>query len=234
MEMSLKTLVISCLFGMSVAQQPWSLMRQLRADGVVERRVDGHTVLGTVNDLGDRNNNLIFGPNQPSKDADLELETANIIGNLQALNEVSQVPPSEVAVPEEPGFIDSVFGDGAQSRIVEGVNSWVVSKARNNPGCVERFVCETYRTGESLNGVPYVAASIANAAISFMVADMFDQSIDIKELTKAARHGRTIGSCHTMKCDFMDGQLRTLENYFEIVENFVTTIYNSVAGSIGK
>lgn len=234
--MSLKALVISCLFGLSVANQPWSLMRQLRGDGVVERRVDGHTVLGTVNDISSDRNNLIFGPNQPSKDADLELETANIIGNLQALNEVQGGPPAllPAAAEEEPGFIDSVFGDGAQSRIVDGINSWVVSKARNNPGCVERFVCETYRTGESLNGVPYVAASIANAAISFMVADMFDQSIDIKELTKAARHGRTIGSCHTMKCDFMDGQLRTLENYFEVVENFVTTIYNSVAGSLGK
>jgi len=240
MEMSLKTLVISCLFGVTVAQhQPWNLLRQrqLQADGVtVERRVDGHTVLGTVNDI-DRNN-LIFGPtNQQaggsSKNEDLDV---NSIGSLQALNEVNPTLPlvPAAAAAEEPGFVDSIFGQGAQSRIVDGFNSWMVSKARNNPGCVERFVCETYRTGESLNGVPYVAASIANAAISFMVADMFDQSIDIKELTKAARHGRTIGSCHTMKCDFMDGQLRTLENYFEVVENFVTTIYNSVAGSIGK
>ena len=46
------------------------------------------------------------------------------------------------------------------------------------------------------------------------------------------RHGRTSGTCHTMKCDFMNGQLRNLESYFEIAENFVTTIYNSVVGSL--
>jgi len=223
MEMSLKTLVISCLFGVTVANQPWNIMRRQLPDGVtVQRRVDGHTVIGTVNDVinDDRTNVIGFGD-----------EKADIIGSLQAA--ANEVEPLE---DSEPGFIDSVFGDGAQARIVDGFNGWIVSKARNNPGCVERFVCETYRSGESLNGVPYVAMSLANAAISFMVADMFDQSIDIKELTKAARHGRTIGACHSMKCDFMDGQLRTLENYFEVVENFVTTIYNSVSGSlsIGK
>jgi len=220
MEMSLKTLVISCLFGVTVANQPWTIMRRQLPDRVtVQRRVDGHTVIGTVNDVinDDRNNVIGFGD-----------EKITDIGNLQAsLNEVEPVVEAS-----EPGFIDSVFGDGAQARIVDGFNGWIVSKARNNPGCVERFVCETYRSGESLNGVSYVAMSLANAAISFMVADMFDQSIDIKELTKAARHGRTIGSCHSMKCDFADSQLRTLENYFEVVENFVATIYNSVSGSL--
>merc|ERR1712045_89384 len=58
------------------------------------------------------------------------------------------------------------------------------------------------------------------------------QSVDLKEITKAARHGRTIGSCHNMNCDVIDSQLRNLESVFEIVENFVTTIYNSVAGSL--
>merc|ERR1712029_426437 len=133
---------------------------------------------------------------------------------------------------EDEGFIDSIFGDGAQSRIVEKASDWLVDRASENPGCVERFVCETYRTGETLNGVPYMAYSLSNAAVSFMVADMFDQSIDLKEITRAARHGRTIGSCHNMNCDVIDSQLRNLESIFEIVENFVTTIYNSVAGSL--
>ena len=47
-----------------------------------------------------------------------------------------------------------------------------------------------------------------------------------------SRHGRTIGSCHNMECDVIDSQLRNLESIFEVVENFVTTIYNSVAGSL--
>ena len=61
---------------------------------------------------------------------------------------------------EEPGYIDSILGEGFQSRIVSSVNNWIVDKARDNPGCVERFVCETYRTGESLSGIPYLAMSM--------------------------------------------------------------------------
>merc|ERR1712107_81044 len=84
---------------------------------------------------------------------------------------------------EDEGFIDSIFGDGAQSRIVEKASDWLVDRASENPGCVERFVCET------LNGIPYMLMTLTNAAVSFMVADMFDKSIDIKELTRAARYG---------------------------------------------
>merc|ERR1712047_198594 len=89
---------------------------------------------------------------------------------------------------------DGILDQGAQSRIVTQVSDWLVDKATSNPGCVERFVCETYRTGESLNGIPYGVMQLTNAAVSFMVADMFDKSIDIKELTRAARYGRTVGS----------------------------------------
>lgn len=221
MEISLKALIVSCLLGLTVANRPWN-MRQFPEGFNVQRRVDGHTVFGSANEI-DRNNVVAtrFGPSEAKNE---DLDVIPDIGNLQAVSKIEPIP--------EPGFIDSVFGNGAQARIVGSLNSWVLSKAKSNPGCVERFVCETYRTGESLNGIPYLAMSLSNAAVSFMVADMFDQSIDIKEITKAARQGRTIGTCHTMKCDFMDGQLRTLENYFEVVENFIATIYNSVAGSL--
>ncbi len=47
-----------------------------------------------------------------------------------------------------------------KSRIVASVNDWIVDKAKTNPGCVERLVCETYRTGETMNGVPYVLMQI--------------------------------------------------------------------------
>lgn len=58
--------------------------------------------------------------------------------------------------PEDNSLIDSILGEGAQSRIVGQVNDWLVQRAVDNPGCVERFVCETYRTGETLSGVPYL------------------------------------------------------------------------------
>lgn len=221
MEMSLKTLVISCLFGVAVAQRQWNTRRQLPAGLNVERRVDGQVVFGSSNEIDPNNVATRFGPNLLEDDGQNVLPN---IGDLQAANEI-------VAVPE-PGFVDSIFGNGVQERVVGSISGWIVGKAKSNPGCIERFVCETYVYGEGLEGVPYVAMSLTNAAVSFMVADMFDDSVDLKEITKAARQGRTIGTCHTMKCDFMDGQLRTLENYFEVVENFVTTIYNSVAGSL--
>ena len=74
-------------------------------------------------------------------------------------------PLVEVAVApqvneEEVGFVDSVFGDGTQSRIVASVSDWVSSKAKSNPGCVERLVCETYRTGETMSGFPYLLMQI--------------------------------------------------------------------------
>jgi len=212
----------------------------------VQRRVDGQVVLGSASDQFTESASAPppplsvfegvdpparFDPSAVPTDVDERLSAIdNEIGALQALDaqQVQAVPVTK----EEPGFVDSIFGDGAQSRIIDSLNSWVVSKAKSNPGCVERFVCETYRTGETLNGVPYMAYSLSNAAVSFMVADMFDQSIDLKEITRAARHGRTIGSCHNMNCDVIDSQLRNLESIFEIVENFVTTIYNSVAGSL--
>merc|ERR1712088_1213152 len=122
--------------------------------------------------------------------------------------------------------------NGAQSRIVERMSDWLVDRASENPGCVERFVCETYRTGETLNGVPYMMMTLTNAAVSFMVAGMFDKSIDIKELTRAARYGRTVGSCHTMKCDIVDNQLRTVGDYLGTFEEFITQIFNSISESL--
>lgn len=49
--------------------------------------------------------------------------------------------------------MDSFF---AESRIVDRVNDFLKAGAKENPGCVERFVCETYRTGETMEGIPYL------------------------------------------------------------------------------
>merc|ERR1719444_769374 len=131
--------------------------------------------------------------------------------------------------PEE-NLIDSFF---AQSRIVERVNDFIIERANESPGCVERFVCETYRTGETLEGIPYLAMQLTNAAVSFMVADMFEDSkIDIQQLTRAARYGRTKGTCHTMTCDFLDNQLRTVGDYLGTFEEFLTQIFNSISESL--
>jgi hypothetical protein len=64
-------------------------------------------------------------------------------------------------VEAELGYLDSVFGRGTWDRMSEGVFKWAGDKIRSSPECVERFVCETYRTGENLEGVGYVLLKIA-------------------------------------------------------------------------
>jgi len=223
MEVSLKALVIASVIGSSFAQ---NMKRQFPAPLNVHRRVDGISVLGSNNDLEGKN--PIEAQFIPTEDT-LQPVPHSDIPSLQAADKME-------VINEEPGFIDSIFGNGVQSRIISSVNGWVLDKASTNPGCVERFVCETYRAGENLNGFPYLVMSLTNAAVSFMVADMFDQSVNINEITRAARTGRTIGSCHAMKCDFMDGQLRTLGDYYETIGEFFSTFYSSLASSfnLGK
>ena len=45
--------------------------------------------------------------------------------------------------------------------MVESISSWAMEKVRESPGCVERFVCETYRTGESLSGLAYFLMALS-------------------------------------------------------------------------
>ena len=49
---------------------------------------------------------------------------------------------------------------GLLARVIESISDWAGDKARENPGCVERFICETYKTGETMNGLPYIAMSL--------------------------------------------------------------------------
>ena len=48
------------------------------------------------------------------------------------------------------------------------------------------------------------------------------------------RYGRTVGTCHTMRCDLFDDgeQLRTLGNLLSSVEEFATSLAESLATSI--
>ena len=77
--------------------------------------------------------------------------------NIESANGGELIPVElEEDEDEDSPFIDSILGTGAQSRIMTSINDWITDKAKTNPGCVERFVCETYRTGETMSGIPYV------------------------------------------------------------------------------
>merc|ERR1712038_1609186 len=135
---------------------------------------------------------------------------------------------------EELGYVDSIFGRGTWTRVTDGVFKWAENKVRSSPECVERFVCETYRTGENLDGVGYILLKVANNALAYAITETFGESINVKEINRAARYGRTVGTCHTMRCDLFDDgeQLRTLGNLLSSVEEFVSSLTESLATSI--
>lgn len=158
----------------------------------------------------------------------------NKIDDDALLNALNEIDTEQSPKPDQLGYIDTVLGQGTQSRIVESVSTWVTNKAKANPDCVERFVCETYKTGETLEGFPYLLMQMTNAAVSFFVAELFDDAIDIHGITKAARFGRNIGSCHAMECPVIDGQLRNISDILGSLEDIFSSIFDSVSNSIGK
>jgi len=135
---------------------------------------------------------------------------------------------------EELGYVDSIFGRGTWDRVTDGVYKWAENRVRSSPECVERFVCETYRTGENLEGVGYIFLKVANNALAYAITETFGESVNVKEITRAARYGRTVGTCHTMRCDLFDDgeQLRTLGNLLSSLEEMVSSMADSLATSI--
>jgi len=139
----------------------------------------------------------------------------------------------EVVEPVEQSFLSRIVGEETQARVVESVTDWAMDKAKNNPGCVERFVCEMYRQGEQLEGLPWLFMSLTNSAVSFMVAEQFGNAIDINAITRSSRIGRSSGTCHTMDCPVLDGELRNVADYLTGLEEIIGTVVNSVSNSIG-
>jgi len=140
----------------------------------------------------------------------------------------------EVVKPqEEPSFFARIVGDEGTARIVESISSWVNDKAKENPGCVEHFVCEMYKTGETMSGLPYLVMSLTNAAVSFMVAEQFSDSIQMDAITRASKFGRTTGSCHRMECPLLNGKLREVTDWLAGFEELLGYVVNSVSTSLG-
>lgn len=134
---------------------------------------------------------------------------------------------------EEPGLLSRIVGEETQGKVVDSIVTWAKDKAKENPGCVERFVCEMYRTGETMDGLPYLLMQITNAAVSYTVAEQFNQSIEMKAITRSSRIGRSEGSCHSMKCPLADGRLREVTDWLAGLEEVLGYVINSVSTSLG-
>ncbi len=56
---------------------------------------------------------------------------------VKVIGEVMEISELVTEVPEtEEGLLDSFLGEGAQTRIVSGINNWSVERAKTNPGTV--------------------------------------------------------------------------------------------------
>ena len=77
----------------------------------------------------------------------------------QKIDRVAVVQPQQPQ-QQELSFFARIVGDEGTARIVESISSWVNDKAKENPGCVEHFVCEMYKTGETMSGIPYLLMSL--------------------------------------------------------------------------
>jgi len=155
--------------------------------------------------------------------------------SMDRLSRLGRIQEEEVSVvePQEMSIFARIVGEETQARVIQSISDWASDKAKENPGCVERFICETYKTGETMSGLPYLMMSLTNAAVSFMVAEQFGEVMEMEAITRAAKLGRTIGSCHRMECPVLDGQLRTVTDYLAGVEEMLGYIVNSVSTSLG-
>merc|ERR1739838_745556 len=50
-------------------------------------------------------------------------------------------------------FFAALVDEETETRMIESISSWAREKVRDSPGCLQRFVCETYKTGETLSGL---------------------------------------------------------------------------------
>jgi len=150
-----------------------------------------------------------------------------------AVVEPVQQLPAEHRREEEVSLLARIVGEETQGKVVDSIVTWAKDKARENPGCVERFVCEMYKTGETLNGIPYLLMSITNAAVSYTVAEQFNQSIEMEAITRSSRIGRDDGTCHHMECPIADGRLREVTDWLAGLEEILGYVVNSVSTSIG-
>merc|ERR1711910_181052 len=80
-----------------------------------------------------------------------------------------------------------------------------------------------------MSGIPYLLMSLTNAAVSFMVAEQFSESIQMEAITRASKYGRTTGTCHLMECPLLNGKLREVTDWLAGVEELLGYVVNSGA-----
>merc|ERR1719167_1471983 len=106
-----------------------------------------NTIVNVISAVNNNNNN--------NNDNNMNVN----MNEVMSMNKRRSFPTNKNSQP----YLDIVFGTGTRARMVESALSWAQEKVQSNPGCIERFVCETYRTGETLSELAYVLMMLSNS-----------------------------------------------------------------------
>ena len=90
----------------------------------------------------------------------------------------------------------------------------IKNKVQENPGCVERVLCESYKKGEALSGLPYVIWTFINTALSGLAVDVFGPKIlTMEAVSRAAKAGRKFQECRGIRCETFDDVGRMIHSW---------------------
>merc|ERR1712192_269146 len=76
-------------------------------------------------------------------------------------------------------------GEDLAARVILGAEHWLADKVEENPTCVERLLCESFRRTEAMSGLPYLLFTFANSAASGLLVELLEDpsSVSMKTLT---------------------------------------------------
>merc|ERR1711963_942876 len=106
-------------------------------------------------------------------------------------------------------------GEDLTARVFIGAEHWLTDKVEENPACVERILCESFKRTESTSGLAYLLFTFVNSAASGLLVELLEDtsSVSMESLTNAARSGRDLGDCGRVGCPALDRLSRTIDDW---------------------
>merc|ERR1711963_59320 len=106
-------------------------------------------------------------------------------------------------------------GEDPTARVILGAEHWLTDKVEENPACVERILCESFKRTESTSGLAYLLFTFVNSAAGGLLVELLEgtSSVSMESLTNAARSGRDLGDCGRVGCPALDRLSRTIDDW---------------------
>merc|ERR1711902_219742 len=79
-------------------------------------------------------------------------------------------------------------GEDLTARVLLGAEHWLTDKVEENPACVERILCESFKKTESTSGLAYLLFTFVNSAASGLLVELLEDtsSVSMESITNAA------------------------------------------------